>query len=203
MATINENKDLLVEICDEWDHAEQVIKRAEMVARKVVIPSIFELRYAGRRIVDALNGIVTGATPEKITELLLDAKFNCLRAQHDAVDAATSKIAFDIDIMGKKLGYDAILKAYPEFSNFRQQLISVQNKIAESRGDRYNREAIYQALEKDEFKRLVQAFYDIQVAEPIMKSLAKRERLISWGGIAGIVIGVISVGVSILIAITD
>ncbi len=203
MITINENKELLAEIRNEWDQAEEVIKRAEMVTGSVIIPSILELRYAGRRIVDALNGMATNTIPEKITELLQDAKFDCHRARHDAIDAATSKIASDIDTMGRRLGYQAILKAYPEFGNFSRQLSTVRQKIVESRGDRQSREAIYAALEQSEFKDLVNAYKAVQAADPIMKALAKRERLISWGGIAGIVIGVISIGVSILIAITD
>src|ERR1700730_11122379 len=44
---------LLKSIQDEWNKAEGDIKTAEMVVHSIVIPSIKELRYAGRRVIDA------------------------------------------------------------------------------------------------------------------------------------------------------
>ncbi len=202
MITINENKDLLAEIRNEWDYAEEVIKRAEMVTGSVIIPSILELRYAGRRIVDALNGMATNTRSEKITELLQDAKFDCHRARHDAIDAATSKIASDIDTMSRRLGYHAILKAYPEFGNFSRQLSTVRQKIVDSRGDRNSREAIYSALEQSEFKDLVNAYKGVQTAEPIMKAIAKKEKIAKWAGYAFGIIGIMIALISLIIQVT-
>ncbi|MEQ1888028.1 MAG: hypothetical protein ABL951_02475 [Alphaproteobacteria bacterium] len=203
MSIINDYKEILAEIAREWDKADKDIKFAEQVCQKITISSIFELRYAGRRIIDALNMIAADADLKDVTLLLQEAKFDCHRARHDAIDAATSKIALDIDNMGRKLGYNAILKAYPGFAAFRYLLSGIRKKIAASRGNRQNREAIYASIEEDGFKGLVDEFDKIQEAEKIMKSLAKRERVIFLGGIAGIVIGAIGIAVTIFIAIVD
>lgn len=203
MSALNDYKDILAEIAREWDKADKDIKYAEQVCQKITLSSIFELRYAGRRIIDALNGIAADADLEGVTLLLQEAKFDCHRARHDAIDAATSKIALDIDTMGRKLGYNAILKVYPNFADFRTLLSGIRKKIAQSRGDRQNREKIYAFIEENELEGLVDKFDEIQEAEPIMKALAKRERLISLISVAGIVISVISIAVTIVIAIVD
>jgi hypothetical protein len=65
MPSFNDYKDILEIICKEWDLAEKYIKEAEQVANNVVFPSIKELRYAGRRIVDGLNLIVKDGEKEK------------------------------------------------------------------------------------------------------------------------------------------
>ncbi len=203
MAECDSYQSILADIRAEWDQAEKDIKLAEQVCGEVVIPSIKELRYAGRRIVDALNEMAADGDEGRARTYLQDAKFNCHRARHDAIDVAISKIAITLDLMSDKLGYDAILKVYPGFSEFFEQLSSTREKIVESRANRENREALYSDIENIEFQKLVIEFGKLQRAEPIMKSIAKKQRLQSWGGIAGIVIGVISIGVSILIAIAD
>lgn len=102
MADWNHYKARFVSICNEWDRAEEDIKVAEQINNKVVIPSVSELRYAGRRIIEALREIEKNGPEEKIIGLLQDAEFDCHRARHDAIDAATSKIAVDLEIATKK-----------------------------------------------------------------------------------------------------
>jgi len=90
---------------DEWNRAEADIKTAEMGVHSIVIPSVKELRYGGRRVIDALMEIArnpNNADNTRIKALLDDAHFDCHRARHDAIDAA--KIAADLEIMTAKLG---------------------------------------------------------------------------------------------------
>lgn len=61
------------EVCSEWNKAEKAIKSAEHVEGQVVNPSIYELRYAGRRIIEALT--IQESDPEKALRLLSDAHF--------------------------------------------------------------------------------------------------------------------------------
>src|SRR5229473_6540765 len=98
MSEFDTYKELLSTIREEWDKSEEYIKQAEQVNNAVVFPSIKELRYAGRRIVEGLYLIVSHGDRSKIEDLLRDAKFGCHRARHDAIDAATAKIAVDLDI---------------------------------------------------------------------------------------------------------
>ena len=84
---------LFADIQREWNAAEESIKRSEQIALDVSIPAISELRYAGRRLVDAMDIAQNGGNAQKVTAVLEDARFCCHRARHDAVDAALSKIA--------------------------------------------------------------------------------------------------------------
>jgi len=85
---------LLRAIQDEWNRAETDIKTAETVVNNIVIPSVKELRYAGRRIIDAIMEMTANPSaydPARVRALLDDAHFDCHRARHDAIDAATAK----------------------------------------------------------------------------------------------------------------
>lgn len=191
-------------ILHEWNRAEEDIKTAEQICGKVVNPSIKELRYAGRRIVDALARIGAGDDGEEVDKLFADALFDCHRARHDAIDAGTSKIAADLEIMLEKLKHDVVLAVYPGFREIFVDLQEVRNKIVASRGDRENREAIYSVIEDSDFPALVRRFNDMRLSEGIMKSMATRNRvrdLVGWGGlifgIVGAIVGVIGVYLSI------
>jgi hypothetical protein len=55
----NELDQAIAEYIRQWNIAERRIKKAEQVrANEVVASAIFELRYAGRKIVDALDLIL-------------------------------------------------------------------------------------------------------------------------------------------------
>ncbi|MBF0166360.1 MAG: hypothetical protein HQL45_01915 [Alphaproteobacteria bacterium] len=176
MSNWGEHSDRLLFIKQEWDKAEEAIKLAEQVCGEVVTPSVKELRYAGRRLVDAIGKIGAGAPPSEIDGLLHDAYFDCHRARHDAIDAATAKIAKVLDIAATKIGYEVILKAYPSFSLLFGQLNLVRSRIAVSRGDRENRERVYASIEAVDFPALAKEYDNFKAAEPIMKGLAKTER---------------------------
>lgn len=193
MAGCDVYKGILADISAEWDQAERDIKLAEQVCGEVVTPSIKELRYAGRRIVDALNEIASGGDEERVRPFLQDAKFNCHRARHDAIDVAISKIAVTLELISNKLGYEAILKVYPDFSTFWDQFSGTKEKIVESRANRENRESIYASIENIQFQDLVREFGKIQRYEPIMKAIAKKDKIAKWSGYAFGGIGIIGV----------
>lgn len=191
----DEHLKLLAKIQQEWNRAEGDIKTAEQVVNNIVIPSVKELRYAGRRIVDALCGMASESPDTNtITALLNDACFDCHRARHDAVDAATSKIAIDIDIMIEKLQYEAILQVFPSFPSLVSDLRKIRTKIVESRRSRENREAIYSLLEENDFLRLVGTYNTMRESEHMMKAIAGRNRrndfLSKWGVIIGLIGGI-------------
>ncbi len=203
MATLDDFKDAIADFANEWNAAERVVKKAELVDGVVIIPSILELRYAGRRFVDALDKIFTGGSQADIEALLRNAKFDCHRARHDAIDAATSKIAVDIEIMGRKLGYDAILKVHPGFIAFRNTLSEIQERIAEARGARQNREVIYASLEVNEYEDLVKEFKILRNAEPMIKSFARKQRLTNFASLGIGVIGIMIALTSCVVQVID
>lgn len=185
---------LLNSILAEWDRAEADIKKAEQVCNNVVFPSIKELRYAGRRVVDVITKMAASAPQKDIDDLLADARFDCHRARHDAIDAATSKIAIDLEIMVDKLGYEVILPVHANFPQLVAELQAIRAKIAISRQDRENREAIYSVIEVTDFPNLVASYERMQASEHIMVSIAKRRRWSEAWGIVGTIIGVIGLG---------
>ena len=198
-----EHLKILGEIQAEWNKAESDIKTAEMVVHKIVLPAVKELRYAGRRIIDAL--MIISANSEdpdhsKIRALLEDARFDCHRARHDAIDAATAKIAADIEIMVESLGYHSILPAYPDFPRLYHELQNIRTRIKDSRLNRDNRESIYSIIEASQFPILVQLFNDMRANEPMMLELAKKGRKDQfygkWGlyfGGVGLVVGIFGI----------
>jgi hypothetical protein len=196
MPITDEHIELFRSIRSEWNKAETDIKTAEQVCLKVVIPAIKELRYAGRRIVDALASLDSGAPTEDINSFLCDAKFDCYRARHDAIDVATSKMAIDIEVMINKLKYSAILPAYPGFPKLFAEITEVRKKIATSRGNRENREAIYSVIESTDFPKLVSRFQEMKSCEQIMKAVAKSERKYKLIAIISLFLAVISLAVN-------
>lgn len=197
---LEEHKDRIARIRAEWDRAEEDIKIAEQVCNKVVWPSVKELRYAGRRVIDALHAMNNGLPTEQINNLLQDAEFDCHRARHDAIDAATATIAIRLELAHDKLGYDAVLRAFPQLPALRAKLNAVMQRIRESRGDRGNREKIYAAIEAENLSDIVLLYNAFTESEDIMKDLAKRQRrdkiVYITIGVAGAVFGVIGVVVA-------
>src|SRR5690349_8721568 len=82
-------------VFDLWDDTEARIKEAERLRGEVVIPSIKELRYAGRWLADVL-GVIIPMVENNLTDLqrkyldkaLFETQQNCVRAKNDAVDAS-------------------------------------------------------------------------------------------------------------------
>lgn len=176
---------LIAEISREWDKAEEVVKLAELVCEDVVIPAVAELRYAGRRLVDALNAQATGKAEAAVTALVEDARFCCFRSRHDAIDAALGRMAIEIDLLADAMGYDIVHNSYPEFVGFVQRLTDARRQIATSRGDRNNREAIYETLVATDFSKLVDDYLALKTSETTMRIIVDRKRLGVWIGILG------------------
>lgn len=192
----NEFRGHLESIHEKWNKAEECIKAAEQVNHEVVLPAIKELRYAGRRIVEAINLIQKDN--DEAHKRLQDAEYDCHRAHHDAVDAATSKIAEDIDIALRKLGPRAILAGHKDFLKLRKLLTHIRNRIRDSRRDREKRDCIYSDMH-DDFMLLVDMYGEFQANEDIICAFAKRERrdlLLSYAVAAVSAIGAISLAIN-------
>ena len=201
MALSAEQVSTLCSIRDEWNKAENTIKLAEQVCNEIVFPSINELRYAGRRLVDLIDGIYSGASEEELSALLADARFDCHRARHDAIDAATAHIATQIQIMVKLLRYDAIIPAFPTFPALVKDLDLVRARIAISRENRGNRASIYAAIEEADFPRLVTSYRSLLESEPMMLRIAKQHRARDFFGKWSFFVSIAALIAAVLLAI--
>jgi hypothetical protein len=179
--------DILRDIAKEWNKAESAIKRSEQIAGDVSIPAISELRYAGRRMIDALDAAHHNGNEDRIKALLEDARFCCHRAQHDAIDAAMAKIGIDLDNLTSKLGFEAVLHAYPEFREFYSEFSVSRTKIAQSRSNREDRNGIYEAITAVDLPKLADRHERLMAARPIAKQTSLRLKISSvWGVIIGL-----------------
>lgn len=185
--------DLFTAIRDEWDNAEKVIKLAEQVTADVVIPAVQELRYAGRRLIDALNADACGEPPECVRAFIEDARFSCHRARHDAIDAAISLMSIDADLLARKMGYDIVHSSFPDYLNFVQRLDEARARIAESRANRHDRDAIYAAITQGDFPGLVLDYKALRRSELLMRIIIGRKKVGLW---SAIVLGVLGYALS-------
>lgn len=185
---------LFAEVRDEWNQEEEVVKSAEQICSEAVFPSIKELRYAGRRLVDSFHEMANGNDEAAIRGYVKDAVFNCHCARHDAIDVATATIASNLELVVRKIGYDHVLKAFPEFVDLRDRLGRVRAQIRQSRSNRTERDEIYQAIHDVDLPALATLYEKFQSAEDVMKSLAGKERigrLFLW----------ITTGISVVVAV--
>jgi len=167
---------LLSKICEEWNKAEADIKLAEQVCDQVVIPSIMELRYAGRRLMQAMEKIARGDGAGEADALLQDACFDCHRARHDAIDAATAQISVTLKEAVIRLKHEAVLQSFPKYSALMHALQTVRTNIVVSRASQEKREALYEVVEGSHFPDLVNLFREFQTSEATMVAIAGRQR---------------------------
>src|SRR5260370_24083743 len=87
----------LRELITQWNIAERRIKQAENIrAQEIVSSAIYELRYAGRKLIDCIELVLTKdwehdeVLIEQIHTFLDDAIEDCVKAKHDAIDASMS-----------------------------------------------------------------------------------------------------------------
>jgi len=174
--SVQEHSDLLSKVQLEWNKAEAAIKAAEMTSHDVVVPSINELRYAGRKLVDALELLSTQADREQVETLLREAVFNCQLARYDAIDAVTAVIALNADLLIENVGYNSLLSYYPNFSGFLKKIQQIRERIAASREDRSQRSTIYSAIEITDLPELINEYERVRSLEPVLKGVERKRR---------------------------
>lgn len=147
----------LLELIKQWNVAEERIKKAEQVrGNEVVASAIFELRYAGRKLVDAfalaLQNDLKGdqASHDKVHAFLADATEDCVKAKHDAIDAMMTFITSWFDRVERSLGIAALQRYFPDYLKTTGMIAEVQDRITRSRGDRNAlRDAIYDDIDRE------------------------------------------------------
>lgn len=193
MSLSRETREAIERIRAEWDRSEGTIKTAEQAVGDAVIPALKELRYAGRRLADALLLIGDPARKKELADLLADAHFNCHRARHDAIDAATDAMLRRLDAAIDKLGDDIVNQHFPNAVSLAIGLTDIQERIAESRKDRDNRDAIYAAIEGVDLLELHGQFKRFIYSRPRMLKAASRRR---WGRFWGIIAVIASLAIA-------
>jgi hypothetical protein len=156
-----------------WNSAEEYVKKVERLRRGLVVgASINELRYAGRRLVEAyaLSKDVA-ADPSKAREalaLLGEVKHFCMRAKHDAMDAAVTYIDQALAKFESEFGADLLNEKFPQYIQMKGLLREVSEVMAQSRGDRAVRDALYLNIRDDLVPSLIDHHYDLETSRIVL-----------------------------------
>jgi len=180
---------LLKKLISQWNIAERRIKKAEQVrGQEVVTPAILELRYAGRKFIDALLLILEKDWKkdpeafEAIRRFLEEAIENCVKAKHDAIDAMLDFVVTWLNEAESTIGPDKLQSIFPEYIDVTGKIVAAQDKIAQSREDRgTSKDAVYDELEQNEYNELLKLYNKMRVSKARVQAVAnisrKKQRL--------------------------
>jgi len=203
---------LFRDLIAQWNVAERRIKKAEQVqGNEVVNSAIFELRYAGRKVVDALQLIQNGDWKnnkeiyEQTRRYLADAIEDCVKAKHDAIDAMIDFVTTWFDAIEKQIGLRRLTQIFPEYLEVTARIVDVQDRIAHSREHRTKeRDSVYDRIESEDYDVILALFNKMRLSRDRVEAITAAD--IFWGRVntAGIVVNlvlaaVIAVGTIILV----
>lgn len=165
-------RDTLRRAAAQWDRAERIIKQAERLGDAVVLPSINELRYAGRRLVDAINlafdpnAVAKYGDSEvkrRVAAFVHEVEQNCLRAEHDAVDASITFLHGRIGLMVETFGSRIVYQFFPKYIEMNRDVAEAEKFITLSRENREQRPNTYAHIADNHLPRLLD-LYDVMKA---------------------------------------
>ena len=133
----NEFADALAVLAAHMNKIEKRLKQAEQLREEVVIPAINELRYAGRRFVDAWALCALKSPTEEQKQEARDhiviARQYLQNADHDCTDAICFFIHGEINRIQRQYGVEEIVKVYPDYTKFARQMSDANDIISGTR----------------------------------------------------------------------
>ena len=183
-----------------WGEAEETIKLFDKLSSEASIPAINELRYAGRRMTNAITAyhdMESGSDKDQeIKRHLTEARENCLKADHDAVDAIVYYIERRLQELENFVGPSRIATFFPKYTEIIRKINQVSENMTKSRnGKKDSREKYYKKIKQDLLPDIIDFYSSITASEN--RILAdhtrnqKRERIYLGLAIGGVIIGVI------------
>lgn len=196
MTEINESTSSAIALLvDEWGKAEHAIKQAELISQFAIIPAINELRFAGRRAVEALGAVNKGESAEHIAGLLHDACIECQRARYDALDVAIAAMFADLELAERELGIARVFQAFPEYLDLRHKLEGLGDKLARARQNHEYREALYDELNREIFPQTLTLYRAFKTSQHLLQQMVRQTRVkaaVAYvTGVAGLFIGIL------------
>jgi hypothetical protein len=176
----------LTELISQWDIAERRIKRAEQVREnQVVSTAIYELRYAGRKVMDAIRLSINndnwrndGETYNRIRSYIDDAIEDCVKAKHDAIDSMMDFITNWLYRQEDRLGFSAIHKFFPDYMSITATIANIQDLIEESRGDRTRRrDGLYDEIENSGYLEIISFYFKVRHSLGQIETQIENDRL--------------------------
>ncbi|MEN9856526.1 MAG: hypothetical protein RL186_95 [Pseudomonadota bacterium] len=171
-------RDQLERIGNEWDQAERLIKQAELVRGKVVWASINELRYGGRRLVDALLHLPSEdmhaqeANLKEFGVLVSETLQFCQRAQHDAIDATVLYVQQALKAYVDEFGVKLVAESFPNYFEMVGYIAEANQLIALSREERKQRQAIYAELAERVYPDFLRYYNQLKSGRDLFRTLS-------------------------------
>jgi hypothetical protein len=174
---------LFADLIAQWNIAERRIKKAEQVGgEEAVASAIFELRYAGRKVIDCLHLLLDKdlGDPniyELICRNLAESIEDCVKAKHDSIDAMVDFITIWFDELEKRIGTTEMVRIFPEYLGVVSRIAIIQDNIVESRGNRLsnNRDSVYDNVENDDYEKLLKLFNKMKTSQDRVQAIIDTE----------------------------
>jgi hypothetical protein len=179
----------LAELSSLWNRIELRAKQAEQWRGEAIVASINEMRYAGRRIVDAIalaENNLDGSQDPKIEEHLIIAKSYLLNADHDITDSVSFIVLRRVSKTIDQHGLQKIEQYCPKFAEDYLLVKEANQLVLQSREERAKRIEAYNKLADeylprlmDLYKRLVDS-RELALTEPVSRELRNLRRKVYW-----------------------
>lgn len=175
-----EIKPRLIEVATEWDRAEALVKQAELLRSEVVQASINELRYGGRKLIDALQILsedsIDDVEIEKAYASINACLNNCYCAQHDAIDALNLFVKRALKAYEVEFGIKLLAEKFPDYYSIKALLDEGDDLIVDSRGNRTERQIKYKKFGDKIYSELLVYYRKLKSGREIFQALIVAQR---------------------------
>jgi len=201
-------------IVERWNKAETALKKAEGNLTFAQQPAINELRYAGRRIVDALaiclhrhGEDVSAHSDGDIGRVLLEAEQNCIKAEHDVADAIILYVHKYVNTVVEEFGELDVSTHFPNYFTLKTRITKINEFVTSSRGQRGERADIYDEILSDYIPDLSQLYEELRGAQGVIRlqkerrlANEKKQRIMRRIAIAALIMTIIGVAATVILA---
>ena len=168
------NDSQISQFCNDWNKTEKWVKKGENINGNVVLPSINEMRYAGRRLVDAFEAAEKNDA-EAAMRHFSEARDNLIKARHDAVDSIIHHFSENTNKYRENLGAGNLQKHFSEYGTLFSLLKNIESEISNSREKRENRDTIYGKIMQKDLPKLCELYSSLDASIPAIEQNIKKE----------------------------
>ena len=131
---------------DSWVIVEDLIEKAKKVHPFIGTAAINELRYGGRKVIDAFIAYQQHDNDNNINEHLIEAELDILKARHDVIDETVNFCNANFREAREIIGGRDIQEISSASKELLSKINEMQKSIQESRAKREDREEIYKTI---------------------------------------------------------
>ncbi|MBF0307877.1 MAG: hypothetical protein HQL40_15490 [Alphaproteobacteria bacterium] len=178
-----------------YREAEQALHEAETVHHELSVPSVNQLRYAGRHVLSALVGADAAAAEEEKQR----AQRHCQRAIYDAFDGITSYLLESIADFKADYARIEITPHFPRYHETLEKARNARDLLIKARTVSDDRHRYYTDCRKA--ARELKSCHDAMelAREELNKAIKNRNRVVYFAW-AGIVVALIGVAATVLVS---